>query len=412
MAQNWHSSGSVPEIQHSLPGLFPEELERLVVSWGEPAYRARQIFANMHHRGILDPLHMSDLPRALRDRLALAAHAPGRGAPREAAAPDARIRAAAAITTTAPTTETRQTPATVEVRRLHSLDGLTSKLLLRLPDGQDIEAVEMKTAPEPRGRNAASGSPSSPRKTICVSTQAGCAMGCVFCVTGQFGFARNLEAGEIVEQVLRFVDPAWPVSNVVFMGMGEPLANYDETLRAIRLLMHPDGLRLGARRITLSTSGLVPAMRRLADERLQIGLAVSLHAPHDELRSNLMPVNRRWQIAEVLAATDYYVSQTGRRVSFEYTLMGGVNDSDALADELADLLRGRLCHVNLIPLNPNEDHSLHASSTQRALAFESRLRAAGIAATIRVNRGRDILAACGQLRLAENKRSAQHAVPV
>ena len=149
------------------------------------------------------------------------------------------------------------------------------------------------------------------RKTICVSTQAGCAMGCVFCVTGQFGFARNLDAGEIVEQVLRFSDPARPVTNVVFMGMGEPLANYDETLRAIRLLMHPDGLRLGARRITLSTSGLVPEMRRLADERLQIGLAISLHAPNDELRSSLMPVNRRWPIAEVLAAPSITSSRPG-----------------------------------------------------------------------------------------------------
>ena len=140
------------------------------------------------------------------------------------------------------------------------------------------------------------------RKTICVSTQAGCAMGCVFCVTGQFGFARNLEAGEVVEQVLRFSTPTEPVTNVVFMGMGEPLANYAETLRAIRLLIHPDGLHLGARRITLSTSGLVPQMRRLADEHLAIGLAISLHAPVDELRSELMPVNRRWPIAEVLGA--------------------------------------------------------------------------------------------------------------
>jgi 23S rRNA (adenine2503-C2)-methyltransferase len=228
-------------------------------------------------------------------------------------------------------------------------------------------------------------------------------MGCVFCVTGQFGFARNLEAGEVVEQVLRFSTPEQPVTNVVFMGMGEPLANYDETLRAIRLLTHADGLRLGARRITLSTSGLVPEMRRLAEEQLQIGLAVSLHAPNDDLRSRLMPVNRRWPIDEVLAATDYYVERTHRRVSFEYTLMSGVNDSDELADELAQLLRGRLCHVNLIPLNPSEDPNLHASTAQRALAFESHLRQAGIAATIRVNRGRDILAACGQLRLAEKK---------
>jgi 23S rRNA (adenine2503-C2)-methyltransferase len=354
----------VPEhsstLKRSLPGLLPDELERLLVGWGEPAYRARQIFLNVHRRGVLDPRDMTDVPRALRDRLA------GAGSQ--------------------------------EVRRLQSIDGLTTKLLLRLHDGQEIEAVEMNTALD------------GGRRTICVSTQAGCAMGCVFCVTGQFGFARNLEAGEVVEQVLRFNSPARPVTNVVFMGMGEPLANYAETLRAIRLLVHPDGLRLGARRITLSTSGLVPEMRRLAEEGLQIGLAISLHAPNDELRSSLMPVNRRWPIADVLGAADNYVNRTGRRVSFEYTLMAGVNDSDALADDLARLLRRRLCHVNLIPLNPTDDPTLHASTTERALAFEARLRAAGVAATIRINRGRDILAACGQLRLAEKKRRTSVAV--
>jgi 23S rRNA (adenine2503-C2)-methyltransferase len=348
--------------QRSLAGLFPDELERMVVEWGEPAYRARQIFLNLQHRGVLDPRLMSDLPAGLRQRL--------------------------------------ERSGSQEIRRLHSSDGLTSKLLLRLDDGQEIEAVEMNTARE------------GGRRTICVSTQAGCAMGCVFCVTGQFGFARNLEAGEIVEQVLRFSDPARPVTNVVFMGMGEPLANYDETLRAIRLLMHSAGLGLGARRITLSTAGLVPSIRRLAEEQLPIGLAISLHAPNDELRSSLMPVNRRWPIAEVLASAEYYVELTHRRVSFEYTLMAGVNDSDALADDLARLLRGRLCHVNLIPLNPGEDPTLQSSSAQRALAFESHLRLAGVAATIRVNRGRDILAACGQLRLAENKRRKRHTVGV
>ena len=336
----------------SLPGLFPRELEDYVESLGQPAYRGRQIFHWIHQRGVLDASQMTDLPRGLRERLS--------------------------------------TSQSEEVARLSSKDGMTAKLLLRLHDGQDIEAVEMRTEDH--------------RKTICVSTQAGCAMGCVFCVTGQFGFARNLDAGEVVEQVLRFNNPDRPVTNVVFMGMGEPMANYDETLRAIRLLTHPEGLQLGARRITLSTSGLVPQMRRLADERLQIGLAVSLHAPNDELRSRLMPVNRRWPLKEVLAAADYYVERTHRRVSYEYTLMAGVNDSDDLADELAWLLEGRLCHVNLIPLNPTEDTSLHAPSSQRALAFESRLRDAGIAATIRVNRGRDILAACGQLRLSEKKR--------
>jgi len=333
--------------------LFPEELEQLMFEWGEPAYRGRQVFHWLHRRAVFDPRQMTDLPASLRDRLEIV--------------------------------------GTQEVRRLHSIDGLTSKLLLRLADGNEIEAVEMNTE-------------SDGRKTICVSTQAGCAMACVFCVTGQFGFARNLDAGEIVEQVLRFSHTERPVTNVVFMGMGEPMANYDETLRAIRLLLHPDGLHLGARRITLSTSGLVPQISQLAREGLQIGLAISLHAPNDELRSSLMPVNRRWPIAELLWAADEYVSRTGRRVSYEYTLMAGVNDSDELARELADLLAGRLCHVNLIPLNPTEDPSLHAPSRERALAFESVLRTAGIAATIRVNRGRDILAACGQLRLAEKKK--------
>jgi len=336
----------------SLAGMFPEELETLVTGWGEPAYRGRQVFEWVHRRGVIDPSGMTNLPRTLRDRLA--------------------------------------STGSEEVRRLSSADGLTSKLLLRFHDGQEIEAVEMNT--------------DTGRKTVCVSTQAGCAMGCVFCVTGQFGFARNLDAGEVMEQVLRFNSPERPVTNVVFMGMGEPLANYDQTLRAIRLMIHARGMRLGARRITVSTSGVVPAMHRLADEGLQVGLAVSLHSPGDELRSELMPINRRWPVGEVVAAADHYAARSGRRVSYEYTLMAGVNDSDALADDLAELLRGRLCHVNLIPLNPNEDLSLHAPTAERALAFETRLRQAGIAATIRVNRGRDILAACGQLRLAEKKR--------
>ena len=352
-----------------LLGMFPEELEELLLGWGQPRYRARQLFHWLHRRGVLDPAEMTDLPAGLRERLS---HQ------------DLAI-------------------ASQPVHRLQSADGLTSKLLLRLRDGQEIESVEMNTQP--------AGVPGG-RKTICVSTQAGCAMACVFCVTGQFGFARNLEAGEIVEQVLRFVRDGRPVTNVVFMGMGEPLANYDETLRAIRLLAHPEGLHLGARRMTLSTSGLVPHIRRLAGEGLQVGLAISLHAPNDELRSRLMPVNRRWPIAEVLAAADDYAARTGRRVSYEYTLMAGVNDSDALADELADLLVGRLCHVNLIPLNPTEDASLRAPSMQRAWGFEARLRAAGIPATIRQNRGRDILAACGQLRLKEKRRREAERAPL
>jgi 23S rRNA (adenine2503-C2)-methyltransferase len=354
----WHSS-AVP----ALLGLFPEELEPIFRQWDEPPYRAHQLFRWLHHRAELDPDRMTDLPAALRERLS--------------------------------------TLGSQEVRTLASVDGLTRKLLLRLHDGQEIEAVEMKTAH------------TGGRKTICVSTQAGCAMGCVFCVTGQFGFARNLDAGEIVEQVLRFNrDPAAPVTNVVFMGMGEPLANYDQMLRAIRLLTHPEGMHLGARRITVSTSGLVPHILELSQEGLQVGLAISLHAANDELRTRLMPVNQRWPIEALLRAADTYVERTGRRVSYEYTLMAGINDADSQADELAALLHGRLCHVNLIPLNPTEDPSLHAPTMQRALAFETRLRDAGIAATIRVNRGRDIQAACGQLRLAEKRRRERAPIAV
>ncbi len=349
------------KVRRSLLGLFPDELASLLGALGQPRYRARQLFHWMHRRGVFDLTAMTDLPAALRARLG----------------------------------EEWVVSGSEVVRELRSTDGLTSKSLLRLHDGQDVEVVAMNTRPfgEPGGR-----------KTICVSTQAGCAMGCVFCVTGQFGFARHLEAGEIVEQVLRFSHEARPVTNVVFMGMGEPLANYDATVRALRLLTHAEGLALGARRMTLSTSGLAPAVRRLAREGLQVGLAISLHAPNDALRSWLMPVNRRWPIAELLAAADEYLALTGRRVSFEYILMAGINDSDELADELADLLRARLAHVNLIPLNPTDDPGLRAPSMRRALAFAARLRAAGIAATIRVNRGRDIQAACGQLRLSERRR--------
>ena len=345
----------------SLLGMYPEELERVVSDLGQPAYRARQLFHWMHRRAEFDLDRMTDLPAAFRSAL----------------------RADWSVNESG------------EVRRLQSVDCLTAKLLLRLHDGQEVESVEMNTRP--------AGQPGG-RKTICVSSQAGCAMACVFCVTGQFGFARNLEAGEIVEQVLRFSRAGRPVTNVVYMGMGEPMANYDEVIRSVRLLVHPDGLNLGARRITLSTSGLVPEIERLSGEGLQVGLAISLHAPNDELRSSLMPINRRWGIAEVVGAADAYARRTGRRVSYEYTLMDGVNDSDALADELARLLASRLCHVNLIPLNPTEDPTLRAPSQQRARAFEERLLSAGIAATIRVNRGRDIMAACGQLRLAEKRR--------
>jgi 23S rRNA (adenine2503-C2)-methyltransferase len=284
------------------------------------------------------------------------------------------------------------------VRQMTSSDGLTSKLLVRLADGEIVETVAMR-AP---ARGA-----SSERLSICVSTQAGCAMGCTFCATGQIGFSRHLDAGEIVCQVyLGSRVGGRPVTNVVFMGMGEPLANYDQTIKAVRLLHDSRGLGLSARAMTISTVGLVPQIRRLAREGLPVNLAISLHAPFDDERSAMMPVNRRWPIQELVAAGDEYAARTGRRVSYEYVLIQARNDSPEHARALGRLLAGRLCHVNLIPLNPTLDLDLRGTDLPSAVAFQRTVQAAGVPCTIRVNRGRDIDAACGQLRLREQRRGA------
>ncbi|HKN92255.1 MAG TPA: 23S rRNA (adenine(2503)-C(2))-methyltransferase RlmN, partial [Acidimicrobiia bacterium] len=254
------------------------------------------------------------------------------------------------------------------------------------------------------------------RATVCVSTQAGCAMGCTFCATGQAGFERHLTAGEVVEQVARAQHASPPrgtgavpptkaagaarerVGNVVFMGMGEPLANYDATWEAV-VRLHDD-FGISARHLTVSTVGVVPGMRRLATERLPVTLAVSLHAPDDELRNELVPLNRRYPLAEVLDAARGYLAASGRRLSFEYAMIGGVNDSPAQADALARRLRGfsPAAHVNLIPLNPTPGFAAPASPSRRVAAFAERLRAGGVNATVRRNRGTEIDAACGQLR--------------
>lgn len=355
------SETSTPRL--TLLGLGLADLERLATELGQLPYRGRQLFHWLHARGETDPAAMTDLPAAFRAELA------------------GRFPLA---------------PAEV-VHRLTARDGLTHKLLVRLLDGEIVETVVM-VSPAAAGRRA--------RLTVCVSTQAGCAMGCVFCATGQMGFARQLDAGEIVSQVYVGAKAAGrPVTNVVFMGMGEPLANYEETLRAVRLLHDPHGLNLSARAITLSTVGLVPQIRRLAREGLPLTLAISLHAPEDELRSRLLPVNRRWPIAQVVAAGDEYAARTGRRVSYEYVLIKGQNDSLEHARQLGKLLAGRLCHVNLIPLNPTLDPSLRATQRQDAAAFREAVEACGVPCTIRVNRGRDIDAACGQLRLRERRRA-------
>jgi len=272
-----------------------------------------------------------------------------------------------------------------------SADGLTRKVLFALRDNQTIESVLMHY---------------ERRHTACISTQVGCPLGCVFCATGQSGFVRNLTPGEIVGQVLYFARQLRdqgrgtnrPITNVVFMGMGEPLANYEATWQAIETLTHDEGFNLGARRITISTVGLVPGIQRLAEEGTQIGLAISLHAPTDELRDKLVPINRRYPLNQLMAACRHYVERTGRRISFEYALIQGVNDSLEQARQLARLLDGLLCHVNLIPLNPVPESPYQPSPRDRVLAFQAELNRLEVPNTLRVERGIDIQAGCGQLR--------------
>jgi 23S rRNA (adenine2503-C2)-methyltransferase len=326
------------------------ELEALVATLGEPAYRGRQLFEGLYlRRHPLDDL--TDLPRELRTRLA-----------------DAIPLA-----------------FSVDAMQLAD-DDMTAKWLWRADDGAQVETVLMRY---------------SSRATVCVSSQAGCAMGCTFCATGQAGFERHLDPGEIVEQVLRAAHASpQRVSNVVFMGMGEPLANYDNTLAAVRRIH--DDVGISARRITVSTVGVAPAIRRLAGEDLPITLAVSLHASSDAEREQLVPLNRRYPIAEVLDAASEFAGANGRRVTFEYACIDGVNDSPGQAEILGRLLGAFPgvggAHVNLIPLNPTDGFAGHASIPPRLKTFADRLQAHGVTATIRRNRGTDIAAACGQLR--------------
>jgi 23S rRNA (adenine2503-C2)-methyltransferase len=239
------------------------------------------------------------------------------------------------------------------------------------------------------------------RRTLCISTQAGCAMGCVFCATGQMGFKRHLSSGEIVAQVMYYArllnEQNERVTNIVLMGMGEPFHNYDNTMAAIDRLNDADGYAFGARRFTISTVGLVPSIRRFADETRQVNLAVSLHAADDETRGEMMPVNKRYPIAEVIEACRYYVTKTGRRITFEWALIHGVNDTPETARRLASLLKGLNCHVNAIPLNPTTGYHGKATDRQRAEIFKETLEQAGVPCTIRMRRGIDIAAGCGQL---------------
>jgi 23S rRNA (adenine2503-C2)-methyltransferase len=348
-----------------LRGLSLAELAGLVRPLGEPAYRGRQVARWVYGHGVEDISVMTDLPAAFRERLGRAA----------------RI-------------------GTLAVRRTtDATDGSATKLLAACEDGQTVECVLMRF--------------DDGRRTACVSTQAGCAMGCVFCATGLGGFARNLTAGEIISQALAIRARAdRRLGNVVFMGMGEPLANYEATVRAARILAAPWGLGIGARHLTISTVGLAPQIRRLAGEGLPITLAVSLHAPTDALRRRLVPVTERYSIPELMAACRDYLAATGRRLTFEYVLIDGVNDHDAEARALGRLLRGLLCHVNLIPLNPVPAAGpLRRPEVSRVRAFARTVREAGIPVTVRIERGTEIQAACGQLRLADGSGRASRWTP-
>ncbi len=349
--------------QRSLLDLSQEELATYLASFGQPKFRAKQVWEWIYQRYAADFSNMSSLPAALRQQLAAAA------------------------------TLTPLTPVAEVVSR----DGDTVKTLFQLHDGQTIEAVLMLY---------------DERRTLCISSQAGCGMGCTFCATAKGGLARNLTAGEMVAQVLYFArylaDPqAQPatnalrpttVTNIVLMGMGEPLHNYKQVWTALHRLTAADSFGLGARNITLSTVGLVPMIDRMAEEDLQIGLAVSLHAPNDELRSQLVPINKHYPVDELLAAVQRYIDKTHRRVTFEYALMRGINDSPALAQQMAEKLQPLLCHVNVIPLNPIPDSPYQPTTEADTSRFVQILRAGGVPATIRLRRGIEINAGCGQLR--------------
>jgi 23S rRNA (adenine2503-C2)-methyltransferase len=329
------------------------QLQNLVLSLGEPAYRADQLLRWLYGDLATSFEDMHNLPQPMRQRLE----------------------------------QTVSLRGLTPLEEIRAASGLTRKLLFGLPDGETIETVLMLY---------------DKRRTVCLSTQVGCPVGCSFCATGQSGFVRDLTAGEIVEQVLCLAALAKEVgktiSNVVFMGMGEPLLNYDATWQAVRTLTDSRGYNLGARRITISTVGIVPGIERLAAGGLQVGLAVSLHAPNDDLRRSLVPVARRYPLSDLLAACRSYVEHTGRRVTFEYALAEDVNDSLKLARQLAHLLSGLHCHVNLIPLNPTADGAWQPSSPERVRAFHGELRRLRINSTIRLRRGIDIEAGCGQLR--------------
>ena len=352
------SSGAT-EPKPGMSGVTPDELIAWVEAQDQPAYRARQIAdAVWKDGGSTDAAAFRTLPAALRHALAEAFRL--------------------------------DTVADTEITLADG--GMTEKGLHRLDDGALIESVLMHYPARERSRE---------RHTLCISSQAGCAVGCPFCATGELGFGRDLEVAEIVDQVRhvarRLAADGRRLTNIVFMGMGEPLLNLDAVLAAVEALNDSRRFGLGARHITVSTSGVVPGIRRLTALGPQFTLAVSLHAARDALRDVLVPLNRRWPVADVVDAAREHATATGRRISYEVTMIGGVNDTEQDAGAMADLLRGDHAHVNLIPMNPVAHTPWQASPIAVIEAFATTLRDAGIATTIRRNRGQEVGAACGQL---------------
>jgi 23S rRNA (adenine2503-C2)-methyltransferase len=351
----------------AISDLASSQLAAWLAARGEPAYRARQVLAGIHRPEVSGFEDLTDLPRRLRSALA------------------AELRFSA-----------------IEASHVVGGDrGLTAKAVHELGDGQRVESVLMRTPAHGR---------SAERTTICISSQAGCAVGCPFCATGQAGFGRQLTPGEIVDQVLHWHRAPWLALgrdwrpgehtghyNIVFMGMGEPLNNANRVFEAIRLLNDPGRLGIGARHITVSTSGVIPGIDRMIAELPQVNLAISLHAAEDRLRDELVPINRKWKLADLIGAGRRFAEATGRRVSLEYVMIDGLNDTPALAACLADLAAGWLSHVNLIPLNPTPGSPWSGSPRSRIDVFASVVRARGVPLTVRDTRGREIEAACGQL---------------
>ncbi|QGG50354.1 23S rRNA (adenine(2503)-C(2))-methyltransferase RlmN [Lysinibacillus pakistanensis] len=344
-----------PNLKESIYSLQPEQLEEWLKENGEKPFRAAQIFDWLYNKRVKTFAEMSNLSKGLREKL----------------------EASFALTTLS------------TIVQQESKDG-TIKFLFQLQDGYSIETVLMRH---------------DYGNSVCVTTQVGCRIGCTFCASTLGGLKRHLLAGEIVEQVVKVQqtldEMGERVSHIVIMGIGEPFDNYDAMMNFLKVINHEKGLNIGARHITVSTSGIVPKIYQFADEQLQINFAVSLHAPNQEARQKLMPIARAYKLDELMEAVRYYTKKTGRRVSFEYGLMSGENDSVEIAEELSALIKGIKCHVNLIPVNYVPERDYVRTSRSQIFAFEKTLKKNGINVTIRREQGSDIAAACGQLRAQE-----------